>query len=1234
MAKKSWKRKLLYLLGGIVCAMLLLVISLPLWFPWILSPIGARYGLTYSDYERLGYGRFALQNAVLEEEAFQFKARRIESAGPTAWLWHHYTRGTNDHPLYLEVEGWEIRVAERELERDGSLHETVQEIESMLPTLQSWLPRAVLTNGVIRFGTNELHLPQVVWDSGALTGQLLWPRLPHAAWVQAQLEPGEPNLIDIRVPDLDATLSLIVVAGTNLVDVSGNVQWQASRLEMTARFGPEGWLPQTANARAPSFRIPAEELQLEGYEEIAGSFSGHWEKGAYKVELSAAAQPRAAESWPPVEVLLQATGDLDRARLEELTIELPWVSLAVSYPVEVDYAGELLSEEAELNVRADLGRQPWVEADGQIQGQIFLERRPDTYPEAVFRLAGTNLQAFELDAEQASVRGRMIWPVLEAEEALVTLTNGAMARASGVVNLTNRVVQGGRLEFEGHAGEQFLPEGFSYQRALVSAEISGPFDRLEHAGSARIAGIQWDPLAPLELRAQWRGAHGFIEQFDADLTAPDATLALAGSANIDTNRADVRLSTLTLANPAGQALSLDQPTAARFHLLDRAADAPAQWRVELDEFLWSGPAGRLFAAGEIAWPDRGLLRAELDQLDLRVFDPLLETSVPAVWIDVLRLRGEWEEGPARVVLDGTATLARGERTPVSIELETAMDERGLWIQRLTGTSGNEVVVSGRGFLPVTLEPQHEEAPWRLRSEEQIDFRASTRPHPDFWERIASLLRARFYDPSIELAVAGTLQEPLARLRADVREVVFLAEQPEQPVPRVEDLFVRLDVTRDRINLYGLEMLIERQPLNAHGTLPLGTNYTTIREWLDWRKGTGELLIRNARIAPFARLFPEYVTPQGVIDVRLALAPGGQLQGELNIADAALRPFLPVGSVQDIQAAILFQGDHVQIRTLSGLVGGEPIAVEGRADLSKQQPATGWPLFSLKVRGANVPLVREPELIVRSDLAIDISNLSSEMPLVSGVINLRDSFFLSDLSMLIPGRVARPERRPPYFSVEAEPFARWPIKLEVRGDQFMRVRSPIFRGEVSAAFQLNGTLREPRALGSARIDSGLIQFPFANLRVDQGLVTLTSEDPYRPDLFVLASSRTYGYDVRMEMTGKADDPVLEFSSTPPLSSEEIVLMLTTGELPREQGRFSSQQRAGRLALFLGRNILQRFGAGDEAAERLTIRSGEHLAEQGGQTYYLEYRLTDRFSLVGEYDRFNDLNAGVKWRVFSR
>ena len=50
--------------------------------------------------------------------------------------------------------------------------------------------------------------------------------------------------------------------------------------------------------------------------------------------------------------------------------------------------------------------------------------------------------------------------------------------------------------------------------------------------------------------------------------------------------------------------------------------------------------------------------------------------------------------------------------------------------------------------------------------------------------------------------------------------------------------------------------------------------------------------------------------------------------------------------------------------------------------------------------------------------------------------------------------------------------------------------------------------------------------------------------------------------------------------------------------------------------------------------MTIRSGEDVTEQGKQTYEVEYKINDRWSLVGEYNRFGDLNANVKWRVFSK
>src|SRR5262249_12415268 len=144
-------------------------------------------------------------------------------------------------------------------------------------------------------------------------------------------------------------------------------------------------------------------------------------------------------------------------------------------------------------------------------------------------------------------------------------------------------------------------------------------------------------------------------------------------------------------------------------------------------------------------------------------------------------------------------------------------------------------------------------------------------------------------------------------------------------------------------------------------------------------------------------------------------------------------------------------------------------------------------------------------------------------------------------------------RPPYFSVDIEPWAQWKLKVNVTGTSFLRVRAPIFRGTVSTVLTLAGTLKEPVALGQVRIDSGsFIAFPFASLDVKQGFISITSENPYRPDLFVTAAGRQFGYDVKIEVTGPVDERNIQFSSIPGLSSEEIVLMLTAGQAPRAAG----------------------------------------------------------------------------------
>ena len=94
------------------------------------------------------------------------------------------------------------------------------------------------------------------------------------------------------------------------------------------------------------------------------------------------------------------------------------------------------------------------------------------------------------------------------------------------------------------------------------------------------------------------------------------------------------------------------------------------------------------------------------------------------------------------------------------------------------------------------------------------------------------------------------------------------------------------------------------------------------------------------------------------------------------------------------------------------------------------------------------------------------------------------------------------------------------------------------------------------------------------------------------------------------------------------------MITAGELPKRETTFSTQQRAGRLALFLGKSVLSKFTSDEGGAERLTITSGENVTEQGKPTYSIEYKVAKDVSIVGEYDRFGAWNAGVKWRVYSK
>jgi translocation and assembly module TamB len=598
------------------------------------------------------------------------------------------------------------------------------------------------------------------------------------------------------------------------------------------------------------------------------------------------------------------------------------------------------------------------------------------------------------------------------------------------------------------------------------------------------------------------------------------------------------------------------------------------------------------------------------------------------------LLASWEGGPVSAEFSWNGTAVGPEDIPLALSGRVWGDRLGLRIEDLTAATVVAPMLTVEGRVPVYLEPGGVNGWVQFHPERPIDLRATTEATGLITLAAGEAGEVYLWDPSVEFHLRGTVAQPEGRVRGELNRMEWRTAGGALAAPPVDRVLIDALLQREQLRLERFEVEVDGQPVRVTGEWPLEAE-----DWIRlmaegrlprWQEATAEIRIEDARVGPFARYLPEVLSPQGRLDLSLVLLPGARFEGDLSIVNAATRPIGPLTPIRDIEVRIHLDGRQATIERFRGQMGGQPVAVTGGVELTE----LGLPIFDLEVSGRNVPVVRRPGFLLRSDLDLRLESAPDQPTRLSGHVGLRDGLFIQDTASLVTGRLERPPTRPPYFSVTNAPFDRWQLDVRVSGDRFLRVRTPVFIGMISGNGRVRGSLREPLVTGDARIHSGRFLFPFGTLPVDQGYASLGENDPRGPSLTVLATGRNFRYHVRLEIEGTAEEPLIQFSSTPPLTSEEILLMLTAGELPQREIVYSTEARAGRLATYLGREMVTRFVGDETAEERLIINSGENIAEDGKTTYSIEYRLHPRWSVVGEYDRFNALNAGFKWRLFRR
>lgn len=365
---------------------------------------------------------------------------------------------------------------------------------------------------------------------------------------------------------------------------------------------------------------------------------------------------------------------------------------------------------------------------------------------------------------------------------------------------------------------------------------------------------------------------------------------------------------------------------------------------------------------------------------------------------------------------------------------------------------------------------------------------------------------------------------------------------------------------------------------------------------------------------------DYIKPQGLISGRLDVSHGS-IDGFLTGQDIQLRQIRVFPMLQNIHFNFLFEGQRMLVGNASARAGDREIHLAGCLENILDEGIS----CDLKIFGDDIHFVRSHgvNLLGNLDLSIAASNEGGE---IAGSVLLTHGYWVSDALNLAA------EIRQFFASKMSTPHSlpkKWKLNLEVVGNRCLRLSTTYFRGILSGQLKVQGTCDVPIIYGQVSVADGAILFPFARFRVRSGTITL---DPSQvePDWDVDAQSRLYGYDLRLHLTGRRKVPLLNFTSSPSLSSAEIIALITSGRAPGYDTAGSAlTNQWSAIGLYFGSGFL-----GEDFVERVRVQVGQDVTESGSGTMEVEYIFDPKRSIIGQYDRFDNYSVDFKVKIYAK
>lgn len=542
-------------------------------------------------------------------------------------------------------------------------------------------------------------------------------------------------------------------------------------------------------------------------------------------------------------------------------------------------------------------------------------------------------------------------------------------------------------------------------------------------------------------------------------------------------------------------------------------------------------------------------------------------------VDDLKMKGRAEEYALALTTKhegkrAEITELRAEAGKFRLEATGAVSETELSVPGLTLYSEKVKLMDGTVLVPLSLS-QQPRPPVPIDAAKPLLVRLKMEKL-NFPQVFSVIGRKAPVDGvvSAEVDFQGTLSDLRGKVSA-----VMTGVRAEAMKGKLEPADVKLNLTLqdDRLAIDTSVTQKPLQPLKITGGMRLDVEAAmqNPRALMD-EPVEAEVVLPPSSLASVPAFVPALSKLQGTVAVNVKI--NGSMQKpswagtvRTDVTSIALQD-VPM-DIKDVKANLDFKDTRIDLSNVSATVAGGKVRIDGGVDAANVKD----PVLDLRLVADQALLVRDNTMSFRANADITCkgtlmkSAVNGRVELVRGRVFKEVEF----LPLSLPNQLPPPP--PAVRAGKAGPPAApdllkdWTFDVAVTTRDPIRLLGNVLNGSVLVNVNVRGSGAAPAIEGKATLDGAKLLLPFSRLTITRGEILFTKDNPLDPAIDIQGDSLINNYQVTVYAYGRARDPKLRFTSSPPLPENEIASLLATGSTSGDAG--GAEGLAANRAAFL-------------------------------------------------------------------